>query len=229
MRRRTIFFYNGVSGHLCMAHEWLDIRQKQLNATQSRQNHVYLAFSSQKTGTMWCWPITGILACDLYLILECTCFSHKSDVIYLFLATMLTRNTFFWQNSLHFCGVRRTRWKFYFEVFPMGFVVEATRNSIGDVEADVSSSQTGLWPKSKGHTIALTWVTKMKSFSYGESLNVVQPTPPTTHQHFSMKRYASAQTHARWVGGYRSMGVGQPVLSEENNTSVTKTIPPKYR
>ena len=31
-----------------MASDWLKIRQKQLKARQSRQNQVYLAFSSQK-------------------------------------------------------------------------------------------------------------------------------------------------------------------------------------
>ena len=50
----------------------------------------------------------------------------------------------------------------------------------------------------------------MKSLSsQGESLNVVQPTPPTTHQHFSVKRCASAKNPCK-VGGWvysRSMGV----------------------
>ena len=42
----------------------------------SRQNKMYLAFQArkQKTGTIWCWPIAGLLVCDLYLVLECTCF-----------------------------------------------------------------------------------------------------------------------------------------------------------
>ena len=35
---------------------------------------------------MWGWPIAGLLACDLYLDLECTCFWHQSDQVYLFLA-----------------------------------------------------------------------------------------------------------------------------------------------
>ena len=39
-----------------------------------------------KTGTMWGWPIAGLLACDLYLVLESTFFWHQSDQVYLILA-----------------------------------------------------------------------------------------------------------------------------------------------
>ena len=42
-----------------------------------------------KTGTMWGWPIAGLLACNLFLVLECTCFWHRSDQVYLFLAKSL--------------------------------------------------------------------------------------------------------------------------------------------
>ena len=38
---------------------------------------------------MWGWPIAGLLACDLYLVLECTCLWHQSDQLYLFLAKNL--------------------------------------------------------------------------------------------------------------------------------------------
>ena len=34
----------------------------------------------------WRWPIAGLLAWDLYLVLECTRFWHQCDQVYLFLA-----------------------------------------------------------------------------------------------------------------------------------------------
>ena len=37
-----------------------------------------------KTGTMRGWPIAGLLACDLYLVLGCTCFRHQSEHLHLF-------------------------------------------------------------------------------------------------------------------------------------------------
>ena len=68
-----------------MASDWLKIRQKQqLKARQSRQSQVYVF--KPKTGTMCFWPIAGLLACDLYLVLECNCFWNQSDQVYLFLA-----------------------------------------------------------------------------------------------------------------------------------------------
>ena len=38
---------------------------------------------------MWGWPIAGLPACDLYLVLDCTFFWHQSDQLYLFLAKPL--------------------------------------------------------------------------------------------------------------------------------------------
>ena len=32
------------------------------------------------------WPIAGLLACELYMVWECTCSWHQSDQLYLFLA-----------------------------------------------------------------------------------------------------------------------------------------------
>ena len=64
--------------------------------------------------------------------------------------------------------------------------------------------------------IALTWVTKMKSLSQGETLNVVQPTPPTTHQHFSVKRCSSAKNPCKVGGCIQVGGYGSP--SDKNST-----------
>ena len=50
-----------------------------------------------KTGTMWRWPMAWLLACDLYLVLECTCFWHKSDKVYLILIEI--RFTTVWLHS----------------------------------------------------------------------------------------------------------------------------------
>ena len=38
---------------------------------------------------MWGWPIAGLLAWDLYFVLYCTFFCHKSDQVNLFLAKTL--------------------------------------------------------------------------------------------------------------------------------------------
>ena len=46
-------------------------------------------FVKPKTGTMWRWPIAGLLACDLHVVLECTVFWHKSDQKNLFLAKII--------------------------------------------------------------------------------------------------------------------------------------------
>ena len=42
-----------------------------------------------KTGMIWGWPIAGLLACDLYFVLECTLFWHQSAQVYLFFAKTL--------------------------------------------------------------------------------------------------------------------------------------------
>ena len=63
-----------------------------------------------KTGTMWGWPIAGLLACDMYLVLECTCFWHKIDHVYLFSAKPFcplygpfsSSRAFFCRGTLHF-------------------------------------------------------------------------------------------------------------------------------
>ena len=71
-----------------MASDWLKIRQYQLKAWQSRQNHTRYVpgLFKPKSGTMWGWPIGVFLACVLYLLLICNWFWHKSDQVYLILA-----------------------------------------------------------------------------------------------------------------------------------------------
>ena len=62
------------SCHTCRGNNvWLLIGSKfaKKKARQSRQSQ-----TTPKTGTMRGWPIAGLLACDLYLVLECTCFRH---------------------------------------------------------------------------------------------------------------------------------------------------------
>ena len=98
---------------------------------------------------------------------------------------------------------------------PTRFVVDATetRNE-RDVATDVSSSQPRILSEIKRqHIVTLTRVTKMKSLSYGESLNVVKPTPPTTHPRVFVKRCASAKNPCKvdgWVYS-RLEVVGQQV------------------
>ena len=101
---------------------------------------------------------------------------------------------------------------------PTRLVVDATENGIaGAWRPTRAAPRLGYEQYQKEHAIAHTWVTKMKSLSsWGESLNIIQPTPPTTHQHFSVKRCVPAQNDCN-VGGYRSVGVGNQV--KENNSA----------
>ena len=71
---------------------------------------------------MWGWPIAGLLARDLYLVLEFTCFWHQSDQVYLLLAKKtieiyLVPGTSQIQDTRYYstrytqaCGVRVVSW-----------------------------------------------------------------------------------------------------------------------
>ena len=63
-----------------MASVWLKIRRKQLKYRQYAKPGEPGLFKP-KRGTMWGWPVAGFLACDLYLVLERTCFWHQSDEV----------------------------------------------------------------------------------------------------------------------------------------------------
>ena len=107
---------------------------------------------------------------------------------------------------------------------PTKFVVDATENSKeGGVAAEVCSSQTGLWTKSKRQHIALTWFTKMKSLFSSENLRTLsnQHHPPPNISVWSDAR--QRKTVAKWVGGYRSVGVdyqGKTKTPRSNNKHV---------
>ena len=76
-----------------MVADRLKIRQKQLKARQSRQNQVYLAVSCQKQVRCDAGQSQGTWRRDLYLVLECTCFWHKGDQVYLFFGKKQKYNT----------------------------------------------------------------------------------------------------------------------------------------
>ena len=102
---------------------------------------------------MWRWPIAGLLACDMYLVLELPVFGIK-----------VTRYTCFWQKPyIYYIPELRADmfgrhasplevyvlWRSRTEVKmlrPTRFVVDSMKSSNkGGGVAEVCSSQTGLW------------------------------------------------------------------------------------
>ena len=102
-------------------------------------------------------------------------------------------------------------------LIPTRFVVDATENSKQGVAGEVCSYRTGLDKKPEGNLLLLLPESpKWSHFRTGNlwTLSNQHHLPPTNISVWSDAR--QRQTLAKWVGGYKSVGVGHQTNKKQS-------------